>query len=83
MIRTVGWEGLVVGVIHWLLTIVNSIRSIQRSNAQYRSSAGITAGGILLIAHNDTGMKWIAAAFILSNIIAINETWVILVEIAR
>jgi hypothetical protein len=94
-IRTVWWEALLVGVILWLLTTGDGIRRVQRIDAKCRLNAviaGITrqcamipiiVGTILLITHNDTGMKWIAGAFILSLIVAINEAWVVLVELAR
>jgi hypothetical protein len=63
---------------------VGGVFSVQRMDAQYRLNAliaaftrqcatiPITIGAILLITHNDTGIKWIAAAFILSFIVAIN-----------
>jgi hypothetical protein len=82
-------------VILWLLTTGDSVRSVQRIDAKYPLNAviaGITrrcaripiiVGTILLITPNDTGMKWIAGAFILSFIVAINEAWVVLVELAR
>ncbi len=94
-IRTVGWQALIVGILLWFATTALGIQSVQGVDAQYRLSSvaavllrqcatvPILVGGVLLITHDASGMRWIAAAFIFSFIVALTEGWLVLVEIAR
>lgn len=60
-------------------------KKLHRNNIVFTQLASLPylVSGILLIAHNSTGMYWLVAAIIFSIIKAVLDAWVLLVEINR
>ncbi len=92
--KLIGAEVLVLGLAVWLTVTLFDIRIWRRTESAYRSLYArliainqamllcyVVSGIVLLSGFN--GLYWLAAAVILSFIMAVLDAWVLLVEINR
>ena len=90
-----GAEALVVGVATVILGTHFGLRSIRRTQPEFRGTVArnlflfevatipYIIGGTLLVRGDDNGMYWVAAAICISLIKAMLDAWVLLIEINR
>jgi|HubBroStandDraft_1064217.scaffolds.fasta_scaffold58881_3 hypothetical protein len=91
----VGWEVLVIGGVAGALVSWLGIRNFKRTEAQYRlgtilevvlgefAVTGYLSAGIVLVVWGAVGIYLIVLAIVATYIVAIVNSWVLLVEINR
>jgi hypothetical protein len=91
----VGYEVLIIGLIIWVTITLFDINIWRKTEAQYRrlyarliiinqiTLLPYAISGVIILFQGFIGLYWLAPAIILSFVMAILNSWVLLVEINR